>query len=533
MPADAVSPPPPDNAGLPPRPDLDDRQRDLRARVHAACQQLADAGQRVSTRAARLAMGGGHPNDINPWVAEWKDLHQTRQRQLTELAALPDTVRGEILATLEPMVAQVWSIARGAAQAEVKRIQQAVADAQREQADELADVQALVEDLQSEKDALQAEWDAAIREGAAAEDRATVAHARWEDAQQATTAARAERDQLRAALAAAETAAAREAGRVEAKAQALVQLTEQRDALAGQLTAVEKDLAVVTTERDQLRKALAAAAERERRHGEALAVLTAERDQAQAAIDQGRETHQTAIAALREELATLRGQLLDQQQLKALLVGGGDPPSTVHDRPPAPAVTTAVRSTPVRAVVADPAAALQQQAQAALDRLVAQALDRWPALTDTVYQGVAWQTPTLVWYDRGQAAGVAKPRPNVIGLSRPLGLQDPQALLTDTLPHELAHLVADRLAAAAGQRIRPHGPQWQTVAQALAGQPLARTHTLDTAKVKARRTRYVLFLDPTNQAEHWISTRRAKCGYTFTSRTTGATLVRTPHQKLE
>ena len=86
-----------DGRRQPPRADLDDRQRALRARAHAA-------GQRVSTRAPRLAIGGGHPNDINSWVAEWKELHEARRRQLAELAAPPETARGEIMALLEPMV---------------------------------------------------------------------------------------------------------------------------------------------------------------------------------------------------------------------------------------------------------------------------------------------------------------------------------------------------------------------------------------------------------------------------------------------
>ena len=309
----------PTTPACPSRADLDDRQRDLRARVHAACQKLADTGQRVSTRAARLAIGGGHPNDINPWVAEWKACHQARQQQLAELDALPDTARGEIMALLEPMVAQTWAVARSAAQAEVERVKQALADEQREQAAEIGDLQALVEDLQAEKDTLQTERDTAVKEGEIAGTHWTAANARLEDARQELAAAQAERDRLREALAEAEAVTAREAGRVEANTQALAQLTEQRDALAGQLTGVEKQLAVVTTERDQLRRALQETAKREQCHAEALAALTAERDQALVVVDRGRADHQAAVAALREELAAVRGQVLDQQQLKALL----------------------------------------------------------------------------------------------------------------------------------------------------------------------------------------------------------------------
>ena len=182
--------------------------------------------------------------------------------------------------------------------------------------------------------------------------------------------------------------------------------------------------------------------------------------------------------------------------------------------------------------VAAPGADLKRRAEQALAAYTRSALARWPQLAENrAHARWPWRTPVLRWYERGQAAGQAHWGECSIALSWPLALQAPQEALHDTLPHELAHIVAYRLAWPA--RIRPHGSEWQTVGRALTGRDLARTHSLDTSAVKARRTRYVLFIDPSDDSEVWITARRAKpAGRTFVNRRTGAVLVRTQRQRM-
>ena len=60
-----------------------------------------------------------------------------------------------------------------------------------------------------------------------------------------------------------------------------------------------------------------------------------------------------------------------------------------------------------------------------------------------------------------------------------------ETFLQQTIPHEVAHVVAYRLH---GQRIRPHGPEWQQV-MALFGAEASRCHQFDTRQSKSRQLR--------------------------------------------
>lgn len=177
---------------------------------------------------------------------------------------------------------------------------------------------------------------------------------------------------------------------------------------------------------------------------------------------------------------------------------------------------------------------LQQQAAARLGELLDAARQRWPALPQTVLgrSGGQWQTPRIVWYQRGRAAGLAYPAQCLIRLSLPLSLQNPQELLHDTLPHELAHIVAVRLHYP--QRIRPHGKEWQAVCEGLVGHRLQRTHQMDVRTLKARRTRYIRFIDAGTGEEHWISMVRVRRygKHAFSSRRTGNKLLYQGEQRL-
>ncbi|MET0028235.1 MAG: SprT-like domain-containing protein [Candidatus Thiodiazotropha sp.] len=61
-----------------------------------------------------------------------------------------------------------------------------------------------------------------------------------------------------------------------------------------------------------------------------------------------------------------------------------------------------------------------------------------------------------------------------------------QEFMDETVPHEVAHIVARRRF---GQRIRPHGREWKQV-MAFFQAPARRCHSFDTTQTTRRRMRY-------------------------------------------
>lgn len=78
-------------------------------------------------------------------------------------------------------------------------------------------------------------------------------------------------------------------------------------------------------------------------------------------------------------------------------------------------------------------------------------------------------------------------QPGIIELNAVYLEQSPEAMLADTLPHELAHLVAWHLIP--GQKLPPHGPLWQTLMRDWYGVEPRRTHDFDSSMVASRRQR--------------------------------------------
>jgi SprT protein len=71
---------------------------------------------------------------------------------------------------------------------------------------------------------------------------------------------------------------------------------------------------------------------------------------------------------------------------------------------------------------------------------------------------------------RGQKAGVAHLQENLLRFNPTLYAQNREDFLRQTVPHEVAHLIAQALY---GRRIRPHGAEWQTIMrEVFALQPL-------------------------------------------------------------
>lgn len=85
--------------------------------------------------------------------------------------------------------------------------------------------------------------------------------------------------------------------------------------------------------------------------------------------------------------------------------------------------------------------------------------------------------PKLAFDLRGKTAGRAWLQKDVVQLNSVLYLENEQGFHDDTIPHEVAHLVAHWLY---GRGISAHGKEWQDVMRALGKQP-TRCHTYDTS----------------------------------------------------
>jgi SprT protein len=100
--------------------------------------------------------------------------------------------------------------------------------------------------------------------------------------------------------------------------------------------------------------------------------------------------------------------------------------------------------------------------------------------------------PTLRWFDHRLDAGRALP-PEVPGGSGVIELNavylraEPEAMLRETLAHELAHLLVFHLHPR--RRLPPHGSLWRTVMREWLGVEPERTHRFPTDGVRARRQR--------------------------------------------
>lgn len=87
---------------------------------------------------------------------------------------------------------------------------------------------------------------------------------------------------------------------------------------------------------------------------------------------------------------------------------------------------------------------------------------------------------------RGQAAGKVTFQKNstpIIHYNIKLLRENKERFLNQTLPHEVAHVVAHTLY---GTKIRPHGPEWQNIVH-LFGAEANRCHDYDTSRSRVRR----------------------------------------------
>ena len=116
------------------------------------------------------------------------------------------------------------------------------------------------------------------------------------------------------------------------------------------------------------------------------------------------------------------------------------------------------------------------------DQLEHLVLDKLSALRKKVWELFGVSVNPEVSFDlRGQAAGQANYPKNKIRFNRDLLEKYTDEFVSQTVPHEFAHLVAY---SKFGRRIRPHGVEWKSVMVALGVKPV-RTHSFEV--IPARR----------------------------------------------
>ncbi|MES9831063.1 MAG: SprT-like domain-containing protein [Candidatus Thiodiazotropha sp. DIVDIV] len=139
--------------------------------------------------------------------------------------------------------------------------------------------------------------------------------------------------------------------------------------------------------------------------------------------------------------------------------------------------------------------------------------------------GLAPSHPSILFDLKGKAAGMLILHKN--GLSKirynPDLLENyGQKFLKQTVPHEVAHLVARSLY---GPTIKPHGKEWQAI-MSFFKTPAIRCHSFDTKLSTVRSMRY--FEYRCNCQNHRISAirhNRVRSGITYLCRECGSSLI--------
>jgi SprT protein len=95
--------------------------------------------------------------------------------------------------------------------------------------------------------------------------------------------------------------------------------------------------------------------------------------------------------------------------------------------------------------------------------------------------------PTVSFRLRGQKAGVAHLTENLLRFNAQLYQENREDFLRQTVPHEVAHLVAHQLF---GLRIQPHGEEWQLIMRGVYELPPSRCHTYAVKRRQVSRFIY-------------------------------------------
>jgi SprT protein len=137
---------------------------------------------------------------------------------------------------------------------------------------------------------------------------------------------------------------------------------------------------------------------------------------------------------------------------------------------------------------------------------------------------VSIPAPVLRFDLTGRAAGmvVFSRTGALIRYNQKLLTENGDTFLDQTVPHEVAHLVARTLH---GAGIRPHGPEWKLI-MAFFGAPAHRCHNFTTSSLSQRRMRYFNYrCDCQDHKLSAVRHNRCRSGVTYLCRSCGSPLV--------
>ena len=88
--------------------------------------------------------------------------------------------------------------------------------------------------------------------------------------------------------------------------------------------------------------------------------------------------------------------------------------------------------------------------------------------------------PTITFGDMGKVSGMAYLQSNKLKFSPTLFVQNVETFLSNTVPHEVAHLVTWQVYPNSKQG---HGPEWRSVMSQLGVENISRCHSYDVSTV--------------------------------------------------
>jgi SprT protein len=160
---------------------------------------------------------------------------------------------------------------------------------------------------------------------------------------------------------------------------------------------------------------------------------------------------------------------------------------------------------------------LEEQTLEHTRRLINQASDRF---------GLPIPQPEVRFDLRGRAAGMALRPPHgrgIIRYNRAMLAENGLAFIQQTVPHEVAHLVAGIVH---GRRIRPHGAEWRSI-MAFFGAEAVRCHSFTVPPHQRRKMRYFSYRCACRN--HRLSAtrhNRSQAGVIYLCRSCGSPLSR-------
>lgn len=121
---------------------------------------------------------------------------------------------------------------------------------------------------------------------------------------------------------------------------------------------------------------------------------------------------------------------------------------------------------------------------------VVEKLQEGIAITKEKY-GIAIAMPSISYDLRGTTAGRANYGRWTVEFNPVLLMQNIETFIARTVPHELAHLITDKVHPSAHRRgwtgkRSVHGPEWQSVMRALGVEDISRCHQYDVTDAKVR-----------------------------------------------